>query len=125
MVLARQVKVSVQVKRHEAIVRQTVYDERGRVVGKYGLSSTGAWVKVPEGARYPDECLLSVRVWDWLVPAAREIKWALREWLGWRRLKVEGLWARCKAFCRRQRRRWLQLLRRGDAGQGTTGGSSA
>ena len=76
-----EVKITVQVKRHKAFVRQVVLDDRGRVVAKHGLSSTGWWVKVPEGECYPDECLLPVKFWAWLVPAVQEIVFVLREWL--------------------------------------------
>lgn len=44
------------------IVRKSVCDDDG--VRRYGLSTTGEWIYVPEGERYPDECLLPVVVWN-------------------------------------------------------------
>ena len=56
----REVEISVHVKGEQAVVRKAVFDDRDRVLGKYGLSSAGQWVKVPEGEAYPPECWLRV-----------------------------------------------------------------
>ena len=57
----QQVEISVHMKGSQAVVRKVVRDDRGRLVGKYGLlNTTGEWWQVPEGEVYPDECLLRV-----------------------------------------------------------------
>lgn len=102
------VKISVQVKRGQAFVRKVVRDDQGRVVAKYGLlNTTGEWWQVPEGERYPDECLLPVKFWAWLVPAGQEIKRALQEWLWDRRDALRWWRQRCAWY----KKHWPFVLR--------------
>lgn len=48
----------------KAIVRKTTFQDNGNVAAKYGLSTTGEWVLVPEATIYPDECILLITVYD-------------------------------------------------------------
>ena len=38
------------------IIVRKVVSEDNRMISKYGLSRTGEWLVVPEGAVYPEEC---------------------------------------------------------------------
>jgi len=48
----------------QVIIRKVLIDEDAerRCLGKYGLSKQGDWIFIPEGQRYPDECLLPVEI---------------------------------------------------------------
>lgn len=54
-------RVSVKVGGVKAIVRKVERDADGQFVAKYGLTSEGEWVKVPDGEIYPAECRLPFR----------------------------------------------------------------
>lgn len=52
--------IDVKVQGAKAVVRKTTFQDDERVAAKYGLSTTGEWVLVPEATIYPDECVLPV-----------------------------------------------------------------
>ena len=46
------------------IVRKVEQDDEGNLLGIYGLTGDGRWLRKPEGGRYPDECHLPIAVFD-------------------------------------------------------------
>ncbi len=51
---------SVKPDESRVIVRKVTLMDDDKFVAKYGLTSDGTWLIVPEGERYPDQCLLPV-----------------------------------------------------------------
>lgn len=56
--------INVLIYGDKAIVRKMTFQDDERVAAKYGLNATGEWVLVPEGAIYPDECILPITICD-------------------------------------------------------------
>lgn len=46
----------------QLVIRKIETDDNDRFIAKYGLSKTNEWIKIPEGERYPDECLFDTEV---------------------------------------------------------------
>lgn len=48
----------------QLIVRKAVKSDEGFILSKYGLSTTGEWIEVPEATIYPDDCYLPIAFWN-------------------------------------------------------------
>jgi len=45
-----------------ARVRKAVFGAGGKVLGKWGLSRSGRWMRIPAGAMWPDNAELEVMI---------------------------------------------------------------
>lgn len=60
--IVAKVKVDLEdLSKTQVMVRKTIRDGDG--IRICALSRQGEWIHVPEGERYPDECLLPVAIW--------------------------------------------------------------